>query len=338
MEYNQPTTRFRPVIRVFVSSTFSDLKAERNALARDVFPKLEHFCLLRGFQFEAIDLRWGVPGEAALDHRAMRICFDELRRAQDVSPRPNFLVLLGDRYGWQPLAEWATEEEFFSLARAAAEIDNEWDRDSADPSSACRILADWYRRDDNAEPLEYVLRSRLDWPGRGAWDDENAEKRAWEAVEKTLSEFINRAWRTSDFDRRFANLPEPHEPLSSIVKFQASATEQEIWRGALAVPDAEKHVVAWYRTIRNRSEFEGDDRLKDYFDRDASFGEHTSTLRAELQRRLGQVGENEHPPALVDLRESADGGSLEVTGDHLQRMCDEIEERLRKIIDEEISE
>jgi tetratricopeptide (TPR) repeat protein len=331
-------TRFRPIIRVFVSSTFSDLKAERNALARDVFPKLEHYCLLRGFQFEAIDLRWGVPGEAALDHRTMRICFDELRRAQEVSPRPNFLILLGDRYGWQPLAEWANEKEFVDLAWAAAEIDNECDRNSGDPGLASRILADWYRRDDNADPVEYVLRSRLDWPGHDAWDDEDAEKRAWETVEKTLWEIINRAWRTRNFDRRFVNPPEPHELLSSIVKFQASATEQEIWRGALAVPDAEKHVVAWYRTIRNRGEFEGDGRLRDFFDRDSGLGEHAATLRAELQRRLGQVGDNEHPPALVDLRESADGQSLEVTGDHLNSMCGEIEESLRKIIDEEISE
>ena len=73
--------RFRPVIRVFVSSTFSDLKAERNALQREVFPRLEHYCLVRGFQFQAIDLRWGVPGEAGRDHRTMQICFDKLRRA-----------------------------------------------------------------------------------------------------------------------------------------------------------------------------------------------------------------------------------------------------------------
>lgn len=91
--------RLRPVIRVFVSSTFSDMKHERNALQAGVFPKLEQLCLNHGFQFEAIDLRWGVSTEAGLDHRTMRICFDELRRAQEISPEPNFLILLGDRYG-----------------------------------------------------------------------------------------------------------------------------------------------------------------------------------------------------------------------------------------------
>ncbi|MCX6901213.1 MAG: DUF4062 domain-containing protein [Verrucomicrobia bacterium] len=35
------TTR---AIRVFISSTFSDLKAERNALQERVFPCLKHYC------------------------------------------------------------------------------------------------------------------------------------------------------------------------------------------------------------------------------------------------------------------------------------------------------
>ena len=78
-------TRVRPIIRVFVSSTFSDLKLERDALARHVWPKLEQLCLQEGFQFLAIDLQWGIPTEAGLHHRTMQICFEELRRSQEVS-------------------------------------------------------------------------------------------------------------------------------------------------------------------------------------------------------------------------------------------------------------
>ena len=108
--------RRRPVIRVFVSSTFTDLKHERDALQRDVFPKLEQVCASRQFQFQAIDLRWGVPTEASLDHRTMQICFEELRRSQEISPQPNFLILLGNRYGWRPLPEEVSEDEFRSEA------------------------------------------------------------------------------------------------------------------------------------------------------------------------------------------------------------------------------
>src|ERR1035437_2386173 len=90
-------------IRLFVSSTFSDMKAERDALQRDVFPRLRQFCLSNGFRFQPIDLRWGVPEEAGRDNRTMRICLRELRRCRSGGPKPNFLVLLGDRYGWRLL-------------------------------------------------------------------------------------------------------------------------------------------------------------------------------------------------------------------------------------------
>jgi hypothetical protein len=49
----------------------------------------------------------------------MRICFDELRRAREISPKPNFLILLGNRYGWQPLPEEIPVEEFDELKKAA---------------------------------------------------------------------------------------------------------------------------------------------------------------------------------------------------------------------------
>ena len=41
MPTNHSSTRLLPIIRLFVSSTFSDLKHERNELQRKVFPKLE---------------------------------------------------------------------------------------------------------------------------------------------------------------------------------------------------------------------------------------------------------------------------------------------------------
>ncbi|MGZ4864855.1 MAG: DUF4062 domain-containing protein [Halobacteriota archaeon] len=66
--------------RVFVSSTFSDLIEERNALQRDVFPKLRQLCQELGCRFQAIDLRWGVWEEAALDQQTMRICTEEIER------------------------------------------------------------------------------------------------------------------------------------------------------------------------------------------------------------------------------------------------------------------
>ena len=48
------TTR---TIRVFINSTFSDRKAERNALKERVFRGLKRYCQRYGWSFQAIDLR-----------------------------------------------------------------------------------------------------------------------------------------------------------------------------------------------------------------------------------------------------------------------------------------
>lgn len=98
--------------RIFVSSTFSDLKEERNALQKFVFPRLRELCTQHGCRFRAIDLRWGVRDEAGLDHQTMKICLDEVVRSLKASPKPNFIVLLADRYGWRPLPAEIPQREF----------------------------------------------------------------------------------------------------------------------------------------------------------------------------------------------------------------------------------
>ncbi|MFP4498685.1 MAG: DUF4062 domain-containing protein [Vulcanimicrobiota bacterium] len=94
----RPTKAFR----IFISSTFSDFEKEKNALQKKVFPKIRANCENNGFKFQPIDLRWGVTHDAALNQKTMDICLEEIRHCQKVTPRPNFLVLLGQRYGWRP--------------------------------------------------------------------------------------------------------------------------------------------------------------------------------------------------------------------------------------------
>jgi WD40 repeat protein len=265
----------------------------------------------------------------------MQICFDELRRAQEVSPRPNFLVLLGDRYGWQPLAETISEGEFQALEAAAGELDADATHEAQAGGSATEALRTWYRRDDNAVPVEYQLRSRNDWPGLPEWTEQD-EEQAWKKVEQTLWTVINRAYPQEGLAGRFGQIPVADEPLPSIVKFQASATEQEIWRGALAVPDAPEHVVAWYRTIRNRDQYPHHPRTKDFFDPIEALQVPAVELRNELAQRLHRDGRKDIQPVEVDMQLSPDGEKLEVTRDHLQPMCNEIEARLREIVEEEI--
>ena len=48
-------------VRVFISSTFKDMQAERDHLVRFVFPKLRKELLHRRIHLIDVDRRWGVP-------------------------------------------------------------------------------------------------------------------------------------------------------------------------------------------------------------------------------------------------------------------------------------
>src|SRR5438477_8485689 len=85
--------------RLFVSSTFADFETERKVLQSEVFPALDASCTARGYQFYPLDLRWGVNEEAHLDQRTTEICVSEVRAAKADYPPPNFLIMIGNRYG-----------------------------------------------------------------------------------------------------------------------------------------------------------------------------------------------------------------------------------------------
>lgn len=84
-------------IRVFVSSTFRDMQAERDELVKRVFPLLRQRCQQRGVAWSEVDLRWGVTAEQAAEGDVLPICLAEIERT-----RPYFIGLLGQRYGWVP--------------------------------------------------------------------------------------------------------------------------------------------------------------------------------------------------------------------------------------------
>jgi hypothetical protein len=136
-------------------------------------------------------------------------------------------VLLGDRYGARPAPP--------------AIPGYEWEPIVARCDGAERALLEaWYRRDDNAALRvngtvwpEYVLQ-----PREGAYEDYDT----WAPVERQLADIFERATR---------HLPlEVHDGQ----KYGASATEQEIYRGALRVEGVQRHVHCFFRSITNLNE------------------------------------------------------------------------------------
>ncbi len=80
-------------VRVFISSTFRDMQAERDWLVRFVFPRLREELLKFRIHFEDVDLRWGVTS----DQDAFDLCMDEIDNCH-----PRFICILGGRFGWVP--------------------------------------------------------------------------------------------------------------------------------------------------------------------------------------------------------------------------------------------
>lgn len=56
------------------------------------YPKIKAFCQDLGYEFQVVDMRWGVRDEAADDHMTTEICLKELLMCKKVSTGPNFVV------------------------------------------------------------------------------------------------------------------------------------------------------------------------------------------------------------------------------------------------------
>jgi hypothetical protein len=84
-------------IRLFLSSTFRDMQAEREELLKRILPQVRKLCGQRGVSWNEADLRWGITEEQAQRGDVLPVCLAEIDRC-----RPFFLCLLGERYGWVP--------------------------------------------------------------------------------------------------------------------------------------------------------------------------------------------------------------------------------------------
>jgi hypothetical protein len=97
------------VVRIFISSTFRDFMAERDALVKKVFPELRRRCKERFVEIVEVDLRWGITEEQSRTGATLRICLEEIERCRPSSP-VFFIGLLGERYGWVPPREFYTPD------------------------------------------------------------------------------------------------------------------------------------------------------------------------------------------------------------------------------------
>jgi hypothetical protein len=277
------------------------MQKERSILQRDAFPRLEKFCEENGAKFQAVDLRWGVNEESQLNQKTLEICLNEISRCQKISPKPNFLILLGDKYGWQPIPEKIPETEMNQINSTIA-----WDNE---------LLLTWYKLDNNAIPAEYVLQPR---------GERYSGYEVWESVEKKLQAVLREAVNQLSFSDE------------QRIKYFTSATHQEIIRGALNTPPdieiAGKHVFAFSRTI---SGLPSDESAKGFIDlidgkSDKNSKRALAKLKSKLHKRLG----NDH---FKDYKGEWKEGTLSIFEKVLKKFSDDVYNNLESVITEQLS-
>lgn len=288
--------------RVFVSSTFADFELERNALQERVFPRLRAHCEERGFRFEPIDLRWGVNEEAGLDQQTMRICLGELVNCQRISPRPNFIILAGNRYGWRPLPFEIESDEFEQLMHhLTAEDIAKLRFDESRPQTCQGEGNGWYRLDNNAVPPSYVLLPRR-------VDSKYADQECWQQEEAVLHKILRSA----------AAIEFPDSIDGKRAKYFHSATHEEIQAGLFANPEAKDHVFAYLRGL------ETDPTVVDKR-QDAS-----ATMIQVLKESIANHLDEDH---IYRYPETSKG----INGDQINAFCERVGDDLKRIISEEIT-
>ena len=151
--------------RLFISSTFSDFQVERETLQTKVFPEIKEYCSIKGYTFQPIDLRWGVSDEAQEDQKTLEICVKEVQSCKR-HDYPNFLIMIGDRYGWIPLPNIIEKSEFEQIIQSVQGKDKEY-------------ILSWYYEDANQIPTSYILKQRIeDYKDPNKWTEVESKLRS----------------------------------------------------------------------------------------------------------------------------------------------------------------
>ncbi|KAI6228770.1 hypothetical protein M3Y99_01185600 [Aphelenchoides fujianensis] len=225
------------LVRVFTSSTFTDTQVERNALMEDVYPALKRYCReTYGNDFQVVDMRWGVRDEATDDHKTTDLCINEIHNCQRLSVGPNFVVFLGQKYGYRPIPSQILSTELELLKQVLKE--------QHDDTS---VLDLWYTEDTNAVPAQFILQPissiLVNFNNKRIPKLQEQDAKSWWEVEAKMQNLLRKGAKIC-FDRQKFTQEQMHNYFMSV-------TEREVIHGILQANNPNEHCLCYVRQIKN---------------------------------------------------------------------------------------
>jgi tetratricopeptide (TPR) repeat protein len=240
----------------------------------------------------------------------MEVCLSEIERCQRLSPRPSFLILVGDRYGYRPVPEQIPDTEFRAILQHLPGCEREFlvGRPGQDDASG------WYRLDENQVGGGI-------WRLQG-WGTRLSDSAHWTEVEGQLRGLLLKGAACAALPKR---------------RYGLAATHREFQVGVLGQNGSAEQAIAVLRSFRDLPNPQSDVEALNYGDwleqgdgwtPDPEARSGLVALRTEVQGAEGKQLNRVHR---YDL-----DWSQRQAREYLERFCADIRQGLLEVIEAEL--
>ncbi|KAK7466741.1 hypothetical protein BaRGS_00037150 [Batillaria attramentaria] len=309
-------------IRVFFSSTFTDMTTERNLLMKEAVPHLRDYCKEKELDFQVVDMRWGIREDASIEHTTTELCLKEIQNCQQTSRGPNFVAFLGDKYGSRTLPITIPVTEYRTLRRLASWMDQDF-----------KAVNKWYLVDTNSVPPVYKIQPITALLPN--YNDPDPKKRllreqhrqTWDRDQKSMLTALRRVSVQAHARKLISD--------EAFMKYYISVTHDEVLQGVDRGASVQNKVLSFHRSF-NIINIE-DNIAKRFTDltSEGEVDEEAKQLREDL--KTGTVPKYLTPDQIISNEiEWTSDGIDENNSDHkayLRTFCDTFTARMMEMID-----
>ncbi|XP_068447786.1 NACHT domain- and WD repeat-containing protein 1 [Clinocottus analis] len=321
----QRTKNGSNMIRVFISSTFTDMSSERKALLERAYPEVLAFCRSLGLVFEVVDLRWGIRSDLSGDHEACEIFLHEIKSCQRISAGPAFIALLGNRYGHRSLPRLIPEKLFEVLLSKLSK-----------KPEGTKQLNEWFLKDNNAVPPTYVLQPiTTHFPHYNDLRPESGPQRdknllSWRSTETQVLQLL----RFAATDAEAAGDITADQKQDFFTSVIVQEFEQGLWKNS-----SEPSALLFVREIPRQKVRDGPKRLAKYLDltADGLLDKDVMGLLATLKSRLYATRQKILNLHCVELSKGSIDPTRKEHTQYLDSVCEQfvsqMKDRIRAVVD-----